>query len=202
MLLANPRKESYRRPVMMQPMHCTPAKMGAGARIDWQSGLLWLRTIFLGSPVLRGGAERPGCAGSGLHDLRGPREELGGRRESRRTGLPVPMKQAFSLPGPTAFAYLTAAGSQIPGVCARERESLARTCSSGALAGDLDHPEEAWSSRSFRIWAQRPSPAFLPRTHSTRSRCQQLAGTPTACSFSRAVPPHLPSSPGDLQDPK
>ena len=151
MLLANPRKESYRRPVMMQPMHCTPAKMGAGARIDWQSGLLWLRTIFLGSQVLRGGAERLGCAGSGLHDLRGPRKELGGRRESRRTGLPVPMKQAFSLPGPTAFAYLTAAGSQIPGVCARERESLARTCSSGALAGDLDHPGRLFPLREMWV---------------------------------------------------
>ncbi|XP_042764492.1 uncharacterized protein LOC122202247 [Panthera leo] len=201
MLLANPRKESYLRPAMMQPMHCTPAKMGAGARIDWQSGLLWLRTTFLGSQVLRGGAEQPGCAGSGLHDLRGPREELGGRRESRRTGLP---HEAGVLAARPDSVHVPDRGWQPNPRRLRSgtRVLLARTCSSGALAGDLDLPEEAWSSRSFRIWAQRPSPAFLPRTHSTRSRCQQLADTPTASSFSRAVPPHLPSSPGDLQDPK
>lgn len=91
MLLANPSRESYRRPVMMQPMPCTRADRGTRTGVDWQSGLLWLRAFFLGPPGLRGGAERPGGAGGGLPDLRGPGEEGGGRRQFRRTGLPAPM---------------------------------------------------------------------------------------------------------------
>lgn len=142
MLLANPKRESYRGPVIIQPMQCTPAEMGAGARVDWQSMLLSLRPLFLGCT----GAEGRSRAASVCWRLpprpsRAKRRKRGGRREFRGTGLPVAAEQVL-LPDPAARTFLTRPGPAWQPSRRRlrlGRQSSARTCSFGIRADDLDH---------------------------------------------------------------
>lgn len=104
---------------MMQPMHWAPAERGTRTRVDWQSGLLWLRAFFGGLGGLAGGAERHGEREVASLTFKGPaRRKVAGRNSGgsafRHPGVGV----LGAGPGRAARAFLTPAGSQIPGVCA------------------------------------------------------------------------------------